>query len=245
MWRMASSNVFDEQLKNQSLGQRRAVCPHQDCALGVGMTLRDWRTLHPRHSGGLMVVTAFLTVCEELWTCDLCSRSIVELVGYEGLTPGGSVVNASASKERWRRQIWPEPAPRELSPDVPEMVRTLYAEASRAENARGFRLAGVGYRAVVEEICKDQGATANTLYAKITELAGRGLPQDVVDSMHEARVVGNDSVHHNVEYAADEIGDVAELIAEAVEILYVQPAKRKRMAAARAARSAAAKAPQP
>ncbi|MER5435727.1 DUF4145 domain-containing protein [Streptomyces sp. NPDC002588] len=242
---MASSNVFAEQLKIQSLGQRRAFCPHQECAVGVAMTLRDRRTVHPHVSGNLGVTSTGLFVCEELWTCDLCSRAIVELVGYEGLTPGGSVADADASEERWRRQLWPEPAPRELSPDAPEMVRTLYAEASRAENAHGFRLAGVGYRAVVEEICKDQGATAYNLHGKIKELADRGLPQDVVDAMHEARVVGNDSVHHNVEYAADEIADLAEIIAEAVEILYVEPAKRKRMAAARKARSDAAKAPRP
>lgn len=207
------------------------------------MTLRDRRKVHPEPSSALNVTTTGLIVCEELWTCDLCSRGVVELVGYEGLTRAGSVENAS--EERWRRQVWPEPAPRELSSDVPEMVRTLYAEASRAENAHGFRLAGVGYRAAVEEICKDQGATAYNLHGKIKELADRGLPPDVVDAMHEARVVGNDSVHHNVEYAADEIADLAEIIAEVVEILYVQPAQRKRMAAARKARSDAAKAPQP
>ncbi|MGW6927514.1 DUF4145 domain-containing protein [Streptomyces sp. NPDC054950] len=209
------------------------------------MTLRDRRQVHPSPSNSLVIKTAEPVVYEDLWSCDLCGRGTVELVGFEGVNLMTVPVEHAQAQESWRRQVWPEPVPRELSTDVPEMVRTLYAEASRAENAHGFRLAGVGYRAVVEEICKDQGATANTLYAKITELAGRGLPQDVVDSMHEARVVGNDSVHQNVEYAADEIEDLAELIAEAVEILYVQPAKRKRMAAARAARSTAAKASQP
>jgi uncharacterized protein YecE (DUF72 family) len=75
----------------------------------------------------------------------------------------------------------------------------------------------------------------------ITGLAERGLPQDVVDAMHEARVVGNDSIHHNLEYAADEIADLAKLIEEAAQILYVQSAERKRMAQARKARSEAAK----
>ncbi|WP_232838863.1 DUF4145 domain-containing protein [Streptomyces geranii] len=192
------------------------------------------------------MTTPASVVYEELWSCDLCSRGVLELVGFEGVAPGSALAQAEeASPSGWRRRVWPEPEPRELSPDVPEMVRTLYAEASRAESARGFRLAGVGYRAVVEEICKDQGATAYNLLGKIKELADRGLPQDVVDSMNEARVVGNDSVHHNVEYAADEIADLAEIIAEAVEILYVEPAKRRRMADARKARSDAAKAPKP
>lgn len=207
------------------------------------MALRDRRQVHPSPSNSLVIKTAGSVVCEELWSCDLCGRGIVELVGHEGEGLSLMAPDQEASKESWRRQVWPQPAPRELSPDVPEMVRTLYAEASRAENARSFRLAGVGYRAVVEEICKDQGATAYNLHGKIKELADRGLPQDVVDAMHEARIVGNDSVHHNVEYAAEEIADLAEIIAEAVEILYVQPAERKRMADARKARSTAAKAP--
>ncbi|MFF4983767.1 DUF4145 domain-containing protein [Streptomyces sp. NPDC001046] len=237
----STSSPFKDQLKTRSLRRRRAICPHRECAVGVGMTLRDRRKIHPVPTTSLYAAPAELAVCEEVWTCDLCLRGIVELVGYE-VTEQTSLTTADAPVEKWRRQVWPEPAPRELSPDAPEMVRVLYAEASKAENAHGFRLAGVGYRAVVEEICKDQGATAYNLHAKITELASRGLPQDVVDAMHEARVVGNDSVHHNVEYAANEIADLAEIIAEAVEILYVEPANRKRMAEARAMRSAAAKA---
>ncbi|MFE5302006.1 hypothetical protein [Streptomyces sp. NPDC056632] len=49
--------------------------------------------------------------------------------------------------------------------------------------------------------------------------------------------MGNDSIHHNVEYSADEIADLAELIMETTEILYVQPAQRLRMAEAQKQRS--------
>ncbi|WP_330242626.1 DUF4145 domain-containing protein [Streptomyces sp. NBC_00525] len=196
------------------------------------------------------MTTDDLVVYEELWTCDLCHRATVELVGFLGQagtvvgrtgTSGNGTSRAGASVS-WRRQVWPEPLPRKLSEHVPEMVRSLFMEASKAENAGSYRLAGVGYRAAVEEICKDQGATKYKLYDKITELAERGLPQDVVDAMHEARVVGNDSIHQNLEYAADEVADLAEIIGEAVQILYVQPAERKRMAQARRQRSEAAKA---
>ncbi|MFD3553861.1 DUF4145 domain-containing protein [Streptomyces goshikiensis] len=236
---MSSSLVNMDLLVNRSLGQRKAVCPHPECAAGVCMQLRDRRQVHPNPSLNLVIQTDGLAVYEELWSCDLCSRGTIELVGYDGV----SLLQVDEAREAWRRQVWPEPLPRELSPDVPEMVRTLFTEASRAENAGGFRLAGVGYRAAVEEICKDQGATKYTLHDKIEELAARGLPQEVVDAMNEARVVGNDSVHQNLEYAADEIADLAEIIEEAAEILYVEPAKRKRMADARKARSQAAKTP--
>ncbi|MDX3458366.1 hypothetical protein PV396_41625 [Streptomyces sp. ME02-8801-2C] len=48
-------------------------------------------------------------------------------------------------------------------------------EASRAENAGAARLADVGYRSAVEELCKVQGATHHTLHGKIQELAATGL----------------------------------------------------------------------
>lgn len=237
---MASSSFgkMPDPLQQRSFGQRRGVCPHPECAVGVAMSLREQRGVHPFASSNGIVTTDGLVVYEQLWTCDLCHRATIELVGLVD-QDGKSLKEAS---ESWRRQVWPEPLPRKLSDDVPELVRSLFMDASKAENAGSYRLAGVGYRAAVEEICKDQGAIKYSLYDKITELAERGLPQDVVDAMHEARVVGNDSIHHNLEYAADEIADLAELIKEAAKILYVQPAERKRMAQARKARSEAAKA---
>ncbi|MGW4048438.1 DUF4145 domain-containing protein [Streptomyces sp. NPDC004721] len=123
---------------------------------------------------------------------------------------------------------------------VPEPIRSAYEEASRAENSGAARLAGVGYRSAVEELCKDQGATHHTLHGKIQELAARGLPADVITALDETRVVGNDSVHHGVAYSAEELADIAELVAEAAVLLYVQPAQRRRMAESRRRRHEAA-----
>ncbi|MFJ7272813.1 DUF4145 domain-containing protein [Streptomyces sp. NPDC099050] len=106
------------------------------------------------------------------------------------------------------------------------------------------RLAGAGYRAVVEEICKDQGAVGRTLYDKITDL-GSKLSPSLANALHEARMVGNDSLHDGLAYSRAELADVAELVTEVSVILYVQPAERAAMASARAARRAAAKAVNP
>lgn len=92
----------------------------------------------------------------------------------------------------------------------------------------------------MEELCKDQGATHHTLHGKIQELAARGLPADVITALDETRVVGNDSVHHGVAYSAEELADIAELVAEAAVLLYVQPAQRRRMAESRRRRHEAA-----
>ncbi len=97
------------------------------------------------------------------------------------------------------------------------------------------------YRAAIEELCKDQGATKYSLYEKIDELSGR-LGPDLIDDLHEARMLGNDSVHQGLIYSVDEVADVAELIIEIAEHLYVQPARKAAMRQSRAQRRAAANA---
>jgi hypothetical protein len=138
-------------------------------------------------------------------------------------------------------QVWPKVTPRALPPEAPGAAREVFAEAALAEAAGAFRLAGIGYRATVEQIVKDQGAPGRNLYERITGLTSNGVPQGVVDAFHEARMVGNDAAHDALAYSGEELADVADLIEETVLVLYVQPAQRAAMAQKRAARRAAAK----
>ncbi|MFI8105372.1 DUF4145 domain-containing protein [Streptomyces sp. NPDC086023] len=171
-------------------------------------------------------------ITKETWSCTYCKRTTVELVWWKK-----PEVEEADFVEVIRRTVHPEAIPRTLQPEVPEAIRSLFHEAARTEAAGAMRLAGAGYRAVVEEICKDQGATGKTLYNKITELSSR-LPPDVIDALHETRMVGNDSLHDGLAYSGEELADIAELVTEVVLVLYVQPAQRAAMAAARAARRA-------
>ncbi len=50
------------------------------------------------------------------------------------------------------------------------------------------------------------------------------------------RLAGNWSLHEGIEFTAEEVADVAQLIEDAVEILYVQPGRREAMRQARAER---------
>ncbi|MFD5921729.1 DUF4145 domain-containing protein [Kitasatospora sp. NPDC058201] len=92
------------------------------------------------------------------------------------------------------------------------------------------------YRAAVEELCKDRGAEGPNLFKKIEDLVNRGVSREIVDDLHEARFLGNWSLHDGLEFSAEEVGDVAELITEAVHVLYVQPEERRAMRNARNAR---------
>lgn len=138
-------------------------------------------------------------------------------------------------------QVWPPRTPRELGPEAPAVVREVFAEAALAEAAGAYRLAGIGYRATVEQITKDRGAAGRDLNQRILALAAAGLPQDIVDAFNEARFVGNDAAHDALAYSAEEIADIAELIHEAVVVIYIQPAQRAKMAQQRAARRASSK----
>ncbi len=177
-----------------------------------------------------------------MWSCDFCDMAVVELYSVDRLPSSRSKHVADQRVCTLLSRVWPAQEPRPLSPDVPEKVRDLFHEAGRAEAVEAFRLAGVGYRSVVEAICKERGAEGKSLHAMIGDLARLNVPQPVIDGFHEARMLGNDSVHEGLEYAPDEVADVAGLIEEAVLVLYVQPAERQRMAAARLARRTAHKA---
>ncbi|MCK6089910.1 MAG: hypothetical protein DI613_18615 [Kocuria rhizophila] len=139
-----------------------------------------------------------------------------------------------------RTLVYPLAAARQLPAEAPEQMRSLYREASLCESAGAPRAAGVLYRAATEEMVKDQGGTGRDLKAKINSLAPR-VDGELLQDLHESRVVGNDSIHEAVQYAAEEIADIAELLREAAVILYEQPAQKARMRAARQARHDAAR----
>ncbi|MEU4511806.1 DUF4145 domain-containing protein [Nonomuraea wenchangensis] len=139
------------------------------------------------------------------------------------------------------RRLWPIPEARQLDPVVPEGVRDRFAEGSRCENAGAYRGAAAMYRAAVEELVHERGAVGRTLYDRIEALRS-SLDQELITDLHEARMLGNDSVHDGLTYSADEVADVADLIIEMTEILYVHPARKARMRQERQQRRAAARA---
>ncbi|MEU6332081.1 DUF4145 domain-containing protein [Streptomyces sp. NPDC047049] len=142
--------------------------------------------------------------------------------------------SGSTSIKRWR--AWPKADPRELDAYVPEKIRSLYAEASMAEEAGALRAAAVMYRAAVEELCADKGAQGRDLAKKIEDLKNHGVADDLVTDLDEARFLGNWSIHQGVEFTREEVADVADLIDEACFEIYVQPAQRRQMRDARKSR---------
>lgn len=171
--------------------------------------------------------------------CLHCQKSVI-LLETEVRVPSKEI-GGDEEVRTWRRMVSPAESPRALHESAPEGVRSLFAEASTCEKAKAFRAAGVMYRAAVEELVKDQNATGGDLFKKIDSLKGQ-LSAELVEDLHEARMLGNDSIHAGITYSSEEVEDVAKLIEEAVLVLYVQPEQKRAMRDARKTRRDAAKA---
>ncbi len=103
-----------------------------------------------------------------VYECLHCSKSMI-LVENTYTMPS-SEPNGDDEIRKTRRMVWPSESPRALHNSAPEALRSLFAEASTCEKAKVFRAAGVMYRATVEELVKDQGATGRDLWHKIESL---------------------------------------------------------------------------
>lgn len=215
------------------LGRLRAICPN--CQTGTALELevetRIWPFLETDETRRRAAATRTSSeettgpdfVLAQHWNCQFCTRTAVLVLLVEYPLDGDLQVTEV-------RQVWPERPPRELPPQAPDQVRSLYREASLAENAAAFRGAAALYRAAVEELVKDREAS------NIDGLREQGVDEDIVRDLHEARLTGNWSLHAGVEFAPEEVEDVATLIGDAIHELYVEPARREEMRKAREAR---------
>jgi hypothetical protein len=159
-------------------------------------------------------------VLSQFWKCQFCGQTAALIFLVEYPRDGEFQVTEV-------RQVWPEMPPRELPVQAPAQVRSLYREASLAEHAGALRGAAALLRAAVEELVRVRGAS------NIDGLGAQGVDQDIVRDLHEARLMGNWSLHSGVVFASEEIEDVAILIRDAVHELYVEPARREAMRKAR------------
>ena len=168
-------------------------------------------------------------VMEEAWTCVLCDKTMIRILIFDE--------GEDQSRQPTEiRLIYPDRAPRMLAPEAPESVSSFFREASLAENAGALRGAAGLYRAAAEALVKDQGISDGVLKSKIQVLATKGVDSEVIDALDEARILGNWSLHEGLEFAPDEVGDVAELLSDVVHELYVIPAQRQALKDARGQR---------
>ncbi|MFL9659419.1 DUF4145 domain-containing protein [Streptomyces sp. PB17] len=179
-------------------------------------------------------------VVEHILSCQSCRKTAVVHQHWGLDLPTGddhdavaTAIRKRASKQRFLVLVHPRRSAQTLDETAPQEVRDLFSEGTRCQEAGALRAAAAMYRAAVEELCRDRGATGRNLKDKIADLASRGVPADVVRDLDEARTLGNWSLHDGLAFSYKEVDDVASLIQDAVFLVYVQPAQRAALRAAR------------
>jgi hypothetical protein len=219
---MTNSDLMGMALQNiGGLRSDTGYCGH--CKVHVSFRKLAPIELAPSYHAGPPASTAREVVIKETLICSHCGAATLVLLFFNEFEANVPVDSQQPARTL---VVYPAPTPRALDPSVPEKIRGLFEEAALCEVHGALRAAAVMYRAAVEEMCAHLGAAGNNLFDRIEALAGLGLDTTVVEDMHEARMLGNDSIHKGLVYAPDEVADVAELIEEALVVLFVQRAQR-------------------
>jgi Domain of unknown function (DUF4145) len=231
----------------QLFKNNRGDCPNCKHKCGfLPMTVRtvwpkwdaDW--LSPGPGGTKTPFFPRALVAMRVFECQSCNRTSVI---FDRVRNAAGVMERPQFELVSEEIVWPRMGSRRLNEAAPELARGLFTEASLCEISGALRGAAALYRATVEALCDDLDVPKKRLYDRLEDLKKRPeIPDELVDDLHEARIMGNDSLHDGVLFSTDEVQDVAELIGEAVTLIYVQPAQRKAMREARRDRQRAHKA---
>jgi hypothetical protein len=79
---------------------------------------------------------------------------------------------------------------------IPNIVQSIYRETLSAIQRKLFTLAGIGVRAIVEAVCKQQNTPGDGLLKQIDNLVQQGLLTPSGSSiLHGIRLLGNNAAH--------------------------------------------------
>lgn len=105
---------------------------------------------------------------------------------------------------------------------IPHEIRSIYGEAVEALNHNLNRLAGAGFRAVIEAICNHHKIEGKNLEIKINKMTSQGLiTKKDRDRMHAIRFIGNDSIHEMKMARREELMIVLSIVNGMITNLYI------------------------
>jgi hypothetical protein len=107
---------------------------------------------------------------------------------------------------------------------LPTSLQRIYLETLKALNSAQPVLAGIGIRAIVEAVCKDQLPDGNDLYHRIEDLVTRHLlSRTGADVLHKLRVLGNHAAHEVRPHDVMQLGFGLDVIDNLVSSVYILP----------------------
>lgn len=79
---------------------------------------------------------------------------------------------------------------------IPERIKAAFDEALVCQSNNCFISSAIMIRKTLEEICVDKETKGDNLFKKIENLKSAiVLPKDLIEGMHELRLLGNDAAH--------------------------------------------------
>ena len=79
---------------------------------------------------------------------------------------------------------------------IPDRIKNVFDEALLCHGNNCFTASAIMIRKTLEEICLDKGSEGKNLFKRIENLKDKiVLPQELIDGMHELRLLGNDAAH--------------------------------------------------
>ena len=161
--------------------------------------------------------------------CRACAGLVI-LMDTFGMTSTGEEAPGVGVVER--RVIDPPGSARRLPDEAPELMVSFFQEAGVCEAVGALRAAGGLYRSAAEAMLdsKVEGRDIPAKVKKFVQLqeVDPSLAEELEATFTDARLVGREALHHGVDYSAQEIGELAELLCDAAEAVFAQPAQRQR-----------------
>lgn len=104
--------------------------------------------------------------------------------------------------------------------DMPDDIREFYDEA-REVSAFSPRSAAALLRIVAKKICERHGEYDKNLNKAINKLSEKGLPKEVIDSLHAVRITGNEGGAHEgqIDLTDKDNGEMVNVLFELVNII--------------------------
>lgn len=160
--------------------------------------------------------------------CRACAGLVI-LRDTFGMTSTGEEAPGVGVVER--RVIDPPGSARRLPDEAPELMVSFFQEAGVCEAVGALRAAGGLYRSAAEAMLdsKVEGRDIPAKVKKFVQLqeVDPSLAEELEATFTDARLVGREALHHGVDYSAQEIGELAELLCDAAEAVFAQPAQRE------------------
>ncbi len=109
---------------------------------------------------------------------------------------------------------------------LPTNVRSIYNETLQALSNQSPVLAGIGLRALLEEVCKEKNATGPNLQDKIDRLVTVSVPVLTPVSaaiLHKIRTLGNKAAHEVKPHSDRQLGLAMNIVEHLLKDVYILP----------------------